>query len=168
MELFLIGFGAGLVLFLIALISNLRSRRKSRKEILRIKSIVTQKMDLESESLSQLKGEIRDLKQQNENLRISVRSFSQKPNRKEIARLQVYQRAIEIMSLKAPGFAPAWQVALTESEAEYDKIFSGFEPFVRKVVPSKLIDLFDTPVKSTPELEEPETGNSRKSDGDSE
>lgn len=166
MELLLIGFGAGCVLLLISILNNLRVRRKYKKEILRIKSIVTQKMDLESDSLSRMKEEIRDLKQQNENLRISVRTFSQKPNRKEVARLQVYQRAVEIMSLKAPGFAPAWQVALTESESEFDKIYSGFEPFVRKVVPSKLIDLFDTAPKSIPELEDDSetNGKSEKSE----
>lgn len=154
MELLLIGFGVGLVLFIISLFNNLRIRRKYKKEILRIKSIVTQKMDIESDSLTRMKTDIESLKKQNENLRISVRTLSQKPNRREVARLQVYQRAIEIMSLKAPGFAPAWQTALSESESEYDKIFTGLEPFVRKVVPSKLIDLFDTTPKSVPELED--------------
>jgi hypothetical protein len=153
MELFRIGLGAGLIFFIIAVINNLRIRRKHKKEILRIKSIVTQKMDIESDSLSRMREEIESLKKQNENLRISVRTLSQKPNRREVAKLQVYQRAIEIMSLRAPGFAPAWQTAISESEKEFDKIFSGLEPFVRKVVPSKLIDLFDSTPKSVPELE---------------
>ncbi|NQT59659.1 MAG: hypothetical protein HQ557_11820 [Bacteroidetes bacterium] len=153
MEPFLIGLGAGLIFFIIAIINNLRIRRKHKKEVLRIKSIVTQKMDIESDSFSRMREEIDNLKKQNENLRISVRTLSQKPNRREVAKLQVYQRAIEIMSLRAPGFAPAWQTALSESEKEYDKIFTGLEPFVRKVVPSKLIDLFDSTPKSVPELE---------------
>jgi hypothetical protein len=157
MELFLIGLGAGLVFFLIAVINNIRLRSRHKKEILRIKSIVTQKMDLESDNYTRLRDEIAELKRQNENLRISVRGLSQKPHRKELARLQVYNRAIEIMTLRAPGFGPAWQTALSESEAEYDKIYSGLEPFVRRVVPSKLIDLFDSAPKSLPELDdEPE------------
>ena len=153
MELFLIGLGAGLIFFIIAIINNLRIRRKHKKEVLKIKSIVTQKMDIESDTLSRMREEIESLKKQNENLRISVRTLSQKPNRREVARLQVYQRSIEIMSLRAPGFAPAWQTALSDSEKEYDKIFSGLEPFVRKVVPSKLIDLFDLTPKTVPELD---------------
>lgn len=154
MELLLIGFAVGFLLFLIALINNLRLKRKYKKEILKIKSIVTQKMDLESDSYSRLRDEIDELKKQNENLRISVRTLSQKPHRKEVSRLQVYQRAIEIMALRAPGFAPAWQTALSEAETEYEKIFTGLEPFVRKVVPSKLIDLFDSAPRMTPELED--------------
>ena len=153
MDLFLIGLGAGLIFFIIAIINNLRIRRKHKKEVLRIKSIVTQKMDIESDTLSRLREEIDNLKKQCENLRISVRTLSQKPNRREVAKLQVFQRAIEIMSLRAPGFAPAWQTAISESEKEYDKIFTGLEPFVRKVVPSKLIDLFDLTPKTVPELE---------------
>jgi hypothetical protein len=154
MELFLIGLGAGLVFFIIAVINNLRLRRKHKKEILRIKSIVTQKMDLESDSYTRLRDENAELKRQNENLRITARTLAQKPHRKEVARLQVYQRAIEIMSLRAPGFSPAWQTALSESEAEYEKVYTGLEPLVRKVVPSKLIDLFDSTPRSIPELED--------------
>lgn len=152
MELLLIGFGIGFLLFIISVINTARVKRQYKKEIARIKSIVTQKMDIESDTLSKLKSEIEELRKHNENLRISVRSLSQKPNRKEVARLQIYQRAIEIMSLKAPGFAPAWHTALRESEEEFDRMYFGFEPFMRKVVPSKLIDLFDS--SSQKEIEE--------------
>jgi len=144
MELFLIGLGIGLFFFMISVISNIRLKKRHKKEILRIKNMVTQKMDIEYDSIASQREEIERLKKQNENLRISVRTLSQKPNRKEVARLQIYQRAIEIMSMKAPGFAPAWQTAVKESEEEFDRIFLGFDPFVRKVVPSKLLDLFDS------------------------
>lgn len=122
----------------------MRLKKRHKREILRIKNMVTQKMDIEYDSIASLREENETLKKRNENLRISVRTLSQKPNRKEVARLQIYQRAIEIMSMKAPGFAPAWQTAVKESEEEFDRIFLGFDPFVRKVVPSKLLDLFDS------------------------
>ncbi|MCF7946801.1 MAG: hypothetical protein K9K80_02600 [Spirochaetia bacterium] len=144
MEIFLIGLGIGLLFFIISVINNMRLKKRHKREILRIKNMVTQKMDIEYDSIASLREENETLKKRNENLRISVRTLSQKPNRKEVARLQIYQRAIEIMSMKAPGFAPAWQTAVKESEEEFDRIFLGFDPFVRKVVPSKLLDLFDS------------------------
>ena len=126
MELFLIGLEIGLLLFFISIFNGLHNKKKHRKEIAKIKSIVTQKMDIESDSLSRMKEEIESLKKQNENLRISVRTLSQKPNRKEMTRLQIYQRAIESLSVKAPGFSPAWHSALKESEEEFNKVFFGF------------------------------------------
>lgn len=140
MELFLIGLGIGLLLFLLAVIQNLRLKRRHKREVLQIKNMVSQKMDMEYESITKLKQDVETLKKQNENLRVSLRAFSQKPNRKEMAKLQMYQRAIEIMYLKAPGFAPAWQLALQESEDELDKVYLGFHPFVKKVVPGRLLD----------------------------
>ncbi len=144
MELFLIGLGIGLLLFLLALIQNLRLKRKHKREMLQIKDMVSQKMDMEYESINKLKNDVETLKKQNENLRVSLRAFSQKPNRKEMSKLQMYQRAIEIMYLKAPGFAPAWQLALQESEEELDKVYLGFHPFVKKVVPGRLLDRIET------------------------
>lgn len=143
MELFLIGLGIGLLLFILAVIANLRLKRRHKREMLKIKNMVSQKMDMEYESITKLRSDIEILKKQNENLRISLRAYSQKPNRKEMAQLQVYHRAVEIMSLKAPGFAPAWQLALRESEEELDKMYLGFHPFVKKIVPDRMLEMFD-------------------------
>jgi predicted small secreted protein len=140
MELFLIGLGIGLIPFVISLIIIAHNKNRHKKEMQKIRQMVTQKMDLESESLSQMKSEIQTLKAQNENLRVSLRSMSQKATRKEMTRLQIYERGIEIMSLKAPGFAPAWQTALQESEEEFDKIFFGFKPFTRRSASAKIVD----------------------------
>ena len=144
MELFLMGLGTGLFFFLLVLIQNIRMKRRHKREMLQIKNMVSQKMDMEYESISHLRKDVELLKKQNENLRISLRAYSQKPNRKEMELLQVYQRAIEIMSLKAPGFAPAWQLAMKESEEEIEKMYIGFHPFVKKVVPNRLLDLVDS------------------------
>ncbi len=144
MELFLIGLATGLFFFLLVLIQNIRMKRRHKREMLQIKNMISQKMDMEYESLAQLRKDLELLKKQNENLRISLRAYSQKPNRKEMELLQVYQRAIEIMSLKAPGFAPAWQLAMKESEEELEKMYIGFHPFVKKVVPNRLLDLVDS------------------------
>ncbi|MCF7933421.1 MAG: hypothetical protein K9M84_07965 [Spirochaetia bacterium] len=147
MELFLIGLGIGLLLFIISVIAHAHTKNVHKKEIQKIKQIVTQKMDLESDSLSQLKTDITALKEQNEHLRVSLRSMSQKTTKKEMTRFQIYERAIEIMSLKAPGFAPAWQTALRESEEEFDKVFFGLKPFKRRAVAAKITDKSDASLR---------------------
>ncbi len=147
MELFLIGLGIGLLLCLISIINTVRIKSINKKEIQKIKDIVSQKLDIESDSLTSMKTEIKGLKEQNENLRVSVRSLSTKTSKKELTRFQVYDRAIEIMSLKAPGFAPAWQTALRESEDELEKVFFGFKPFMRKAVAGKITDKSDAALR---------------------
>lgn len=144
MELFLIGLGIGVLLLVISLINTARIKSRHKKEIAKIKQIVSQKLDIESDSLTTMKQEIKTLKEQNENLRVSVRSMSQKTTKKEMTRYQIYERAIEIMSLKAPGFAPAWQTALRESEEEFDKVFFGLKPFMRRATSTKLSDKSDS------------------------
>ncbi len=156
MELFLIGLGIGLLLCIISLINTARVKSKYKKEIQKIKNIVSQKLDIESDSLTSMKQEIKDLKEQNENLRVSIRSMAGKTTKKEMTRFQVYDRAIEIMSLKAPGFAPAWQTALRESEEEMDKVFLGFKPFMRKAVSGKIADKSDAALRIEDVTPQPE------------
>jgi hypothetical protein len=83
---------------------------------------------------------VAELKMQNENLRISLRTYAQKPGRKEIARLQVYQQAADRLTINSPGFGAAWQAALKESEDEFEKTFYGVQPFIRRVIPLKNSD----------------------------
>lgn len=140
----LIGFAAGCVLaILLLLIQAVKAHAKVvslRKERDKYKQIVADRMDVESEGLAKLKQENEELKKQNENLRITVGTYSQKPGRKEIARLQVYQLAVERLTLNSPGFGSAWQAALKESEDEFQKTYIGVQPFLRKLIPTKASD----------------------------
>jgi hypothetical protein len=94
-------------------------------------------MDLESEGLSKLKEQNEELKKQNENLRITMNTYSQKPGRKELARLQVYQLAVDRLTINSPGFGAAWQAALKESEDEFQKTYVGVQPFIKRLIPTK-------------------------------
>lgn len=136
-----IGLGIGLVCALFAVIwveiKKARESKESKKEIARLKAMLTDRMDLESEGLAKLKEEVAELKQQNENLRISLHTYSQRPGRAEMTRLQVYQQAADRLTINSPGFGAAWQSALKESEAEFKKTFLGLQPFIRKIIPSK-------------------------------
>lgn len=135
-----IGFIPMLVILIIQYTKHATKAKEHKQEIARLKSMLTDRMDLESEGLTKLKAEIAELKTQNENLRISLRTFSQKPGRKEVARLHVYQQAADRLTINSPGFGAAWQAALKESEDEFEKSFYGVQPFIRRVIPLKNSD----------------------------
>jgi len=75
--------------------------------------------------------------QENENLRVTLQSYYQKPGRRELRQLHVYQKAVEILTEKAPGFAPSWQSAVREGEEEMKKAERGFIPLMRRLIPGR-------------------------------
>jgi hypothetical protein len=135
-----IGFTPMLVLLIIQLTKTSQKQKEHALQVSKLKAMLTDRMDLESDGISKLKEDINELKTQNENLRISLRTYSQKPGRKEMARLQVYQQAADRLTINAPGFGAAWQAALKDSEAEFEKSFYGVQPFIKKVIPLKNSD----------------------------
>ena len=141
---FIVGLIVGLavaVVLAVALLSKAASAKKQAKtEVEKYKRMLQDRMELESDGLTKLKGEVEELKKQNENLRISLNTMSQKPGRKEMQRLDVYQTAAERLSINSPGFAPVWQAALKESEAEFRKTFLGLNPYLRKHISTKTSD----------------------------
>ena len=141
MQNFLIGLGIGVVLAIVLVVVLSVRRHKeileSKKETERLKRMLTDRMDLESEGLAKLKEQNEDLKKQNENLRISLNSYSQKPGRKELARLQVYQLAVDRLTINSACFGGAWQGALKESEDEFQKTYVGVQPFIKRLIPIK-------------------------------
>ena len=57
--------------------------------------------------------------------------------RKEVARLQIYQLAVDRLTINSPGFGAAWQAALKESENEFQKTYVGVQPFIKRLIPIK-------------------------------
>ncbi len=141
MQNFLIGLGIGVVLAIVLVVVMSIKRHKEllavSKETERLKRMLTDRMDLESEGLSKLKEQNEELKKQNENLRISLNTYSQKPGRKEVARLHVYQLAVDRLTINSPGFGAAWQAALKESENEFQRTYVGVQPFIKRLIPIK-------------------------------
>ena len=90
---------------------------------------------------------VEELKKVNENLRVSLMALRDKPGRKEMQRLQVLQKAADRLTLNSPGFGPVWQAALKESEEEFQKVYSGFIPFIKRHIPrptdAEVIDVQD-------------------------
>lgn len=141
MKLFLIGLGVGLVIgavfWLIQFFKKKEIQKQTKAEIEKYKSMLTDRMDLEAEGLKKLKTEVEDLKKQNENLRITNASLMQKTDKAESQRLHIYQKAVDRLTINSPGFGPAWQSALKESEEEFARIYNGTEALWKKVLPRK-------------------------------
>lgn len=148
MDKLLIGLGIGLLVAIIVYIWQSISKKDiekaSKDEIARLKGLLADRMDIESAGLTKLKAENEDLKKANENLRVTNATLAQKPGRAEVQRLQIYQKAVDRLIINSPGFGAAWQSALKESEDEFEQIYSGIQPFWKKILPgrtnAKLID----------------------------
>lgn len=136
----IVGLAVSLVVLVVLLSKNSAQKKENKAEIARLKQMLTDRMELESEGIAKLKSENEELKKMNENLRISLHAFREKPGRRELQRLQIYQTAADRLSLNSPGFAPVWHAALKESEEEFKKTFLGLMPFMKKPVSLKATD----------------------------
>ena len=122
--------------------SSFAAKRHHQREIKRLESEIK---DLQGHLNTQLKinasgneaiqNELDSLRRQNETLRINNSTLQQKPGRAELRTLQIYEGAIRSMREQAPGFAPAWEKAVRQSEAELEAADSGLLKLVRRVIP---------------------------------
>ena len=83
-----------------------------------------------------LQNELESLRRQNESLRVNNAALQQKPGRGEMRLLQIYEIAVRSMREQAPGFAPVWEKALRQGEAEVEAAESGLRKLVRRVLPA--------------------------------
>ena len=107
--------------------------RRYKKELREYKEHLERQMKLTAEGSKKQEEELNTLKQNNENLRISVQTLGQKPGGAETRLLNIYDSSLRKMMLKAPGFSSAWEVALQESEREYEENERGFKSIIKKV-----------------------------------
>ncbi len=109
-----IGFYLGLVLVILALIKvwNLSS------ELSRFRRHLSDKLEIEAETMKKIKTDQETLRQTNEALRIKVNALNELPDRKLQRDLEVYARAEKKMLVQVPGFAPAWETAKAEAHTE--------------------------------------------------
>ena len=136
MQQFFIGLGIGLaVAAVVSLALSVRIgkvRKEKDGEVAKFKEMLSSRMELESEGLKKLKDENEELKKANENLRVSLLVMREKPGRKEVQKLQIMQKAVDRLTLNSPGFATAWQVAMHDSEEEFQRMYSGIVPFIKR------------------------------------
>lgn len=132
------GLITGIVFCVIIYIRGFMRRRELNKEVERLRTHLHTKLEIDSSDNERRKQELERLKQERDNLRITVQSLNQKPGRKEIRQYFLYQTALDIMFEKAPGFAPAWQVTLKEAESLFEKSEKGVVPLLKRLMPTNI------------------------------
>jgi hypothetical protein len=136
------GLAVGIVLWLFFWFRSMLRIRELINNVKKLREHLHTKLEIDSAENERRKQEIEKLKQERDNLRNMVQVLNQKPGRQELRQAQVYQRAIDIMFEKAPGFAPAWQITLKEAEEEMQNAERGFIPFIKRITgtPSRSSD----------------------------
>ncbi len=130
------GLALGIILCIVVYIRSLLRRSELSKEVHRLREHLHTKLEIDAAETERRKKELEKLKQERDNLQITVQSLNQKPGRKEIRQYFVYQTALDIMFEKAPGFAPAWQITLKEAEKRFEKSERGVIPLLKRLMPT--------------------------------
>jgi len=144
------------IIFFLYLRSLMKIREMS-KDIKKLREHLHTKLEIESADNERRKAETEQLKQERDNLRNMVQVLNQKPGRQELRQAQIYQKAVEIMFEKSPGFAPAWQITLKEAEEEMKNAERGIIPFIKRMTSTagSSTGESDKSRKKTLELEDP-------------
>ncbi|PID72500.1 MAG: hypothetical protein CSB34_01780 [Desulfobulbus propionicus] len=132
-NLFLRGLFIGLAIALILWVRGLLKTRELSANLKKLREHLHTKLEIDSEENERRKAEMDKIKQERDNLRNMVQVLNQKPGRPELRQTQVYQKAVEIMFEKSPGFAPAWQITLKEAEEEIKQAEKGIIPFFKRM-----------------------------------
>lgn len=133
---FLSGLAIGLVFVVIFWIRLVIKVRILRAEIKKLREHLHTKFEIESADNERRKKQLEQIKQERDNLRNMIQVLNQKPSKQEMRQAQVYQKAIESMFEKSPGFAPAWQITLKEAEEEMRNAERGILPFFKRITGS--------------------------------
>jgi hypothetical protein len=128
------GFGLGLVVVLWVAISGWRRRRNVEAELLRLRQHLHDHMEITQAGVLERKQELERLRVENENLRVTLKAWQQKPDRKELRMLQVYDHAVRELLVRAPGFSPYWENALRDADVAVAQIDSGVVAFARRLL----------------------------------
>src|SRR5260221_7971455 len=111
---FALGFYLGCIFLIIACYNYLRLKG----ELARFRRHLSDKLEIEAETMKKIKAEQESLRKENETLRVKVNALNEIPDRKLQRDLEVYARAEKRMLINAPGFAPAWETAKSDAHGE--------------------------------------------------
>ncbi len=130
------GLALGIVFCIVVYLRGFLRRYELSQEVSRLRTHLHTKLEIDSQENERRKETMETLKQERDNLRITVQSLNQKPGRKEIRQYYIYQTALDIMFEKAPGFAPAWQITLKDAESRFEKSEKGVVPLLKRLMPT--------------------------------
>lgn len=112
-----------------------RDLKRVEEEMKNLQNHLNTQLKINASGHESLQAELESLRKQNETLRVNSAALQQKPGRSEQRQLQIQEIAIRTMREQAPGFAPAWEKALRQGEADVDAAESGLKKLVRRVIP---------------------------------
>ena len=155
---FTLGLLLGLAVAAVAWKSGFSARRRLGRDIRKLENDMRElqghlntQLKINAHGNDTLQRELEELRRQNENLRVSVATLQSKPGKAELRHLQVTESAVRLMREQAPGFAPAWEKALRQAEAELEAGESGLKKLVRRVIPG--IGMSGTPASTAADSE---------------
>ncbi len=121
-------------------------------EMKRYKRHLSDKLEIEAESMKRLRSETEVLRKENENLRVKVAALNEMPDRRALRDLEIFARAEKHMLISVPGFAPAWESAKNDAAGELADEEMG------KSLPQRVFTkLFGAPRRDEKALPESET-----------
>src|SRR5882757_8429688 len=118
---FALGFYLGCVFLVIACYNYLRLK----SELSRFRRHLSDKLEIEAETMKKMKADQEVLRKENETLRVKVNALNEIPDRKIQRDLEIYARSEKRMLLNVPGFAPAWETAKSEAHNELSEEEAG-------------------------------------------
>jgi hypothetical protein len=101
------GLGLGLVFLALALYRIIALKL----EIKRYKRHLSDRLEIEAESVQKKGSELERLKKENENLRVKIAGLNDFPEHRLERDLEIYARAEKRMLVGVPGFAGPWENA---------------------------------------------------------
>jgi len=130
-------FGCGLLIGLAfaawLAFSGWQRRRALEAELSKLRAHLQVHMEITHEGSTQLREEAEQLRKQNENLRVTLRAWQQKPDRRELRALEAYDRAVRQLQASSPGFAVHWETALRVAEETMAQMDRGLLAFARRL-----------------------------------
>ncbi len=124
-DIFLSPFALGFYLGCVFLLITLYQYFRLKGELGRFRRHLSDKLEIEAETMKKIKADQESLRRENESLRIKVNALNETPERKVQRDVEVFARAEKRMLLNVPGFAPAWETAKTEAHNELAEEESG-------------------------------------------
>ena len=139
---FVWGLALGLLLAFFAWKSGFSTKSRLSKDVRRLENELRElqnhlntQLKINAQGNQKVEDELDSLREQNENMRVTLATLQSKPGRAEIRQYQVMEAAVRQMREQAPGFAPAWEKAMRQAESEVEAGESGLKKLVRRVIP---------------------------------
>jgi hypothetical protein len=132
-QLEFLGYGLclGLLVALWVWFDAWREGRRLKRELLRLQEHLNTQMVITHEGSAAREQKLEQLRVENENLRIALQTWRQKPDRRDLRLLQVYDHALHQLLEATPGFSVHWEGALRKAEQHVAASDRGLVAFAR-------------------------------------